>query len=62
MHLEYFSERVSVHCILSDVQFLLSDVPQDSVLDPLISTKYICLFVIIKWPYNIKYNLYAVNT
>jgi len=31
-YLEQFSQRVSVHGILSDVQFLLSGVPQTSVL------------------------------
>ena len=35
-YLEQRSQRVSVHGILSDIQVLLSDVPQGSVLGPLV--------------------------
>jgi len=49
-YLEQCSQRVSVHGILSDIQFLLSGVPQGSVLGPLVFTAQ---------RYGDKYHLYA---
>ena len=37
-YLEHCSQRVSVHGILSDIQFLLYGVPQDSIIDSLVFT------------------------
>ena len=53
---------MSVHRILSDVQFLLSGVPQCSVLDPLVFTMYTRPLEIIAQLYGIKYHLYADDT
>ena len=39
-YLEQHSQRVSVRGILSDIQFLLSGVPEGSVLVPLVFTMY----------------------
>jgi len=39
-YLEQRSQRVSVHGILSYVQFLLSSLPEGSVLGPLVFTMY----------------------
>jgi len=39
-YLKQCSQRVSVNGILSDVQFLLSGLPQGSVRDPLFFTMY----------------------
>jgi len=57
--MEQRSQRVSVHGILSDVQFLLSGVPQGSVLGPLIFTMYTRSFGIIAQRCGVKYRLYA---
>ena len=59
--LEWFrrSQRVSVHGILSDIQFVLSGVPQGSVHDPLVFTKYTRPLGIIAQRYGVKYHLYA---
>ena len=61
-YLEKCSQRVSVHGILSDVQFLLSGVPQCSVLGSLICTVYTHpLGIIAQW-YGVKYHSYVGNT
>jgi len=39
-YLEQRSQRMSIHSILSDIQFLLSDVPQGSVLGPFVHNVY----------------------
>jgi len=39
-YLDQCSQRVSVHGILSDIQFLLSGVPQGSVLGTLVFSMY----------------------
>jgi len=58
-YLKQCSQRVSVHDILSDVQLLLSGVPQGSVLGLLVFTMYISpLGITAQW-YDIKYNLYV---
>ena len=61
-YLEQRSQLVSVHGILSDSQFLLSGVPQCSVVSPLVFTMYTCPLGIIKQCYGIKYDLYADDT
>jgi len=61
-HLEQRSQRVSVHGILSDIQFLLSGVPQGSVLGPLVFTMYTRPPGIIAQRYGVKYHLYADDT
>ena len=61
-YLEQRSQRVSVHGILSVIQFLLSFVPQSSVLGPLIFTIYTHLLRIIAPRYSIKYHLDADDT
>ena len=58
-YLEQRSQRVSVHGILSDVQFLLSDLPQGTVLGPLVFTMYTRPLGIIAQQYGLKYHLYA---
>ena len=58
-YLEQRSQRVSVHGILSDIQFLLSDVPQGSVLGTLVFTMYTRPLGIIPQLYGVKYHLYA---
>jgi len=45
-YLEQRSQRVSVHGILSDVQFLLSGVPQGSVLGPIVTPCYMVYLII----------------
>jgi len=61
-YLEQRSQRVSVHRILSDIQFLLACVPQGSVLGPLVLTIYTRPFGIIAPRYGVKYHLYADDT
>ena len=58
-YLEQRSQWVSVHGILSDVQFVLSGVPQGSVLGPLVFTMYIRPLGIIAKQYGVKYHLYV---
>ena len=61
-YLEQRSQRASVHGILSDIQFLLSGVPQGSVLGPLVFTMYTRPLGIIAQRYGVKYHLYADDT
>ena len=62
-YLEQRSQRVSVHSILSDVQFVLSGVPRGSVLGPLVFTMCIHpLGIFGQQRYGIKYHLYAGDT
>jgi len=49
---------VSVHSIFFVFQFLLSDLPQDSVLGPLVFTMYTFPLVIIGQWYRAKYHVY----
>jgi len=56
-YLEHCSQRVSVHGILSDIQFLLSGVPQGSVLGLLVFTMYTRPLWIIAQRYGVKYQL-----
>ena len=58
-YLEQRSQRVSVHGILSDIQFLLSGVPQGSVLGLLVFTMYTRPHGIIAHRYGVRYHLYA---
>jgi len=58
-YLEQRSQSVSVHGILSDIQFLLSGVPQGSVLGRRVFTVYTRSFGIIAQRYGVKYRLYA---
>ena len=58
-YLEQRSQRMSVHGILSDIQSLLSGVPQGSVLGPLVFTMYTRPLGIIAQRYGVKYHLYA---
>ena len=53
---------MSVHCILSDTQFLISGIPEGSVLGPLVFTMYIRPLGIIGHRYGVKYRLYADDT
>ena len=62
-YLEQCSRRVSVHGIcFTGVQFLLSGVPQGSVLGPLVFTMNTCPLRIIVQRYGVKYHLYADDT
>ena len=61
-YLEQRSQRVSVHGVLSDIQFLLSGVPHGSVLGPLIFTMYTRSLGIIAQRYGVKYHLYTDET
>jgi len=58
----YCSQRVSVHGILSDVQFLLAGVPQGSVFSSMVFTMYMCPLGIIAKRYGVKYHLCADDT
>jgi hypothetical protein len=58
-YLEQRSQSVSVHGILSDIQFLLSGVPQGSVLGRRVFTVYTRSFEITAQRYGVKYRLYA---
>ena len=58
-YVEQGSQIVSVHDILSDVQFLLSGLPQGSVLGLLVFTMYTRPLVIIAQRYGVKYYFYA---
>jgi len=60
-YLEQCSQRRSVRGILSDFQFLLSNLPQGSVLGPLVFTMYTRPLGIIEERYGVKYHLYADN-
>jgi len=53
-YLEQCSQRLSVHGILSGVQFLLPGVPHDSVFGPLVFTMYTRPLGIIVQRYGIK--------
>ena len=53
-YLEQRFQRVSVHGILSDIQFLLAGEQQDSVLCPLVFTMH-------TRPYGIRCNLYNIT-
>ena len=54
--------RESIHGILSDIQFLLSDIPHGSVLGPLIFTMYTRPLGIIVQRYGVKYHFYTDDT
>ena len=61
-YLKQRSQRVSVRGILSDVQFLLSGVPQGSVLVFLGFRMYTRPLGMIAQQYGVKYHLYANYT
>ena len=61
-YLKQHSQRVSVHGILSDIQFLLSGVPQSSYISPLVFTMCTRPLGIIAQRYRVKYDLYADDT
>ena len=61
-YLEQCCQRVSVHGILSDIQFLLGGVLQGSVLGPLVFIMYTRPFGIITHRYGVKYHLYTDDT
>ena len=61
-YLEQCYQRVPVHGILSDIQNLLSGVPQGSVLRSLVFTMYTRPLGIIVQRYGIKYHLYVDGT
>jgi len=61
-YLEQRSHRVHVLGILSDMQFLISGVPQSSFLGPLVFTMYTRSLGIIAQRYGVKYHLHADDT
>jgi len=61
-YLEKRFQRVSVQGILSGVKILLSGVPQDSVLGPLVFTMYNRPLGITAQRYGVKYHSYAEDT
>ena len=61
-YLQQLFQKVSVHGILSNIQFFVSGVPQGSVLGPLVFTMYTRHLVIIAQRYWVKYHFYADDT